>query len=100
VQAFAALAADTRVRIVETLAEGERSVGELVDAFDVTQPVISQHLKVLREAGLVRVRRDGQRRLYSIDGEGMRAIDEWLRQYRRFWSRKLTDLEKYLDANP
>lgn len=99
-QAFAALAADTRVRIVETLAEGERSVGELVDAFDVTQPVISQHLKVLREAGLVRVRRDGQRRLYSIDGEGMRAIDEWLRQYRRFWSRKLTDLEKYLDANP
>jgi DNA-binding transcriptional ArsR family regulator len=77
-EVFAALADDTRLRIVEELAKGERAVGQLVARFDVTQPTISQHLKVLRNAGLVRVRRDAQRRLYSIDPKGLRVIERWL----------------------
>ena len=93
---FAALADPTRRRIVELLAAGERSAGELVDEFDVSGPAISQHLKTLRDAGLVQVRVDAQRRIYAIDRAGFDNIDGWLRGVRKFWSTRLDALEREL----
>jgi DNA-binding transcriptional ArsR family regulator len=100
VQAFSALADDTRLAIVEELAKGERAVGELVERFELRQPTISQHLKVLRDAGLVRVRADAQRRLYSIEPKGFDVIELWLERHRRLWARRLDDLEKHMDDHP
>ena len=93
---FAALADPTRRRIVELLATGERSAGELVDEFDMTGPAVSQHLKTLRDAGLVRVRVDAQRRIYAIDRAGFDSIDGWLQSVRKFWSTRLDALEREL----
>src|SRR5258705_7570193 len=91
-----ALADPTRRRIVELLACGEHSAGELVDEFEVSAPAISQHLKALRDAGLVQVRVDAQRRIYALDPVGLDAIDAWLVNVRRFWTRKLDALERQL----
>lgn len=99
-QAFTALADETRLQIIEALGKGERPVGDLVKRFALTQPTISQHLKVLKEAGLVRVRPDAQRRLYSVDPDGFRAIELWLERHRRMWSKRLNRLERFMDANP
>src|SRR5262249_30198173 len=93
---FAALADPTRRRIVELLAAGERSAGELVDEFDMTAPAISQHLKTLRDAGLVQVRVDAQRRIYAIDRDGLDSIDTWLQGVRKFWTKRLDALEREL----
>lgn len=97
---LAALGDATRVRILDLLFEREQSVGELVDEFDLTQPAVSQHLRVLKEAGLVVSRPDAQRRIYSINPEPLRELDQWLDKYRRFWSGELDSLERHLDANP
>ena len=97
-QAFAALADDTRVRIVDVLASGERSVSELVALFHLSQPAISQHLRVLREAGLVRVRPEAQRRVYSLDPKGLREISTWLDRYREFWASRFDRLEEHMDG--
>ena|SRR2546422_2753210 len=99
-QAFAALADDTRLAIVDELTKGERAVGDLVARFDVTQPAISQHLRVLKEAGLVRVRPDAQRRLYSIEPKGFRVIELWLERHRRTWAKRLDRLEQHMDDDP
>jgi DNA-binding transcriptional ArsR family regulator len=96
VPAFAALADPTRCRIVELLATGERPAGEIANKFDVSQPAISQHLKVLREAHLVRVRIDAQKRMYQLDPAGFAEIDRWLSKVRRFWPARLDALEKEL----
>jgi DNA-binding transcriptional ArsR family regulator len=93
---FEALAEPTRRRIVELLAGGERAAGEIVAEFDVSAPAISQHLKVLRDAGLVRVRVDAQRRIYGLDPEGLSEIDGWLERVRRFWGTRLDALEREL----
>jgi DNA-binding transcriptional ArsR family regulator len=85
---FAALADPTRRRIVEMLAEGELPAGEIARRFDMTPPAVSQHLKVLRESELVRVRPQAQRRLYALDPRGLAALDAWLARYRRFWSER------------
>jgi DNA-binding transcriptional ArsR family regulator len=98
--ALAALADPTRRRIVELLGRGERSAGELVDQFDVSAPAISQHLKALREAGLVQVRVDAQRRIYALDPAGLAEIDAWLASVRRFWSGRLDALERELRKPP
>ena len=99
-QAFAALADPTRRHIVELLGGGERSAGDLGRQFSLTQPAVSQHLRALRDAGLVQVRRDAQRRMYSIDGRGLAEIDAWLSRYRAFWNTHLDALERALhDAN-
>ncbi len=95
-EAFAALSDPTRRHIVELLADGERSAGELARRFTLSQPAVSQHLRALRDAGLVRVRRDAQRRMYSIDGRGLAQIDEWLSRYRTFWNTRLDALERAL----
>ena len=95
-QAFAALSDPTRRRIVELLSGGERSAGEIVDEFDVSAPAISQHLKRLRDAGLVRVRVDAQRRVYAIEPGGLENMNQWLQNVRKFWSGRLDALEREL----
>lgn len=95
---FDVLAEPSRRRILDLLRDGERPVGDLVEALAVTQPAVSKHLRVLRDAGLVEVRADGARRLYRVRPEPLRAIDEWLAPYRVMWERRLDDLERHLDA--
>jgi DNA-binding transcriptional ArsR family regulator len=79
---FAALADPTRRRIVEMLAERELAAGDIAQRFDMTAPAVSQHLKILRSAELVRVRNDAQRRMYAIAPQGLAEIDAWLSRYR------------------
>jgi len=95
-QAFAALADPTRRQIVDLLASGERSAGDLARQFTLTQPAVSQHLRALRDAGLVRVRREAQRRMYSLDGRGLAEIDAWISRYRAFWTGRLDALHRAL----
>jgi DNA-binding transcriptional ArsR family regulator len=95
--AFAVLAEPTRRRILDLLREQPRPVGEIVDALPLSQPGVSKHLRVLREAGLVEVRTDAQRRLYRIRTEPLREIDEWLAPYRAAWVGRLDALEAHLD---
>ncbi len=95
--AFLALADPTRRRIIESLADGESAFGDLADQFDMSRPAVSQHLKVLREAGLVRVRKDAQRRIYRLNAEGLDELGEWLESVRRFWGARLDDLERALE---
>ena len=97
---FAALADPTRVRILDLLSRRERSVGELVDQFELTQPAVSQHLRVLKEAGLVASRAEAQRRVYSINPAPLRQLDRWLQRYRKLWAEELDSLERHLDRNP
>ncbi len=91
--ALEALAEPTRRRIVELLAEGERSAGEIAAHFDTSRPGVSRHLRVLREHGLVRVRDDAQKRLYSLDPAPLAELDAWLAQYRGFWTNRLDALD-------
>ena len=91
--ALAALADPTRRRIVEVLAEGERSAGDLAAHFPAARPGVSRHLRVLREHGLVRSRVDGRRRMYSLDPGPLDELDAWLAQYRTFWQNRLDALE-------
>jgi DNA-binding transcriptional ArsR family regulator len=95
---FEVLAEPNRRRILDLIGPSECAVGELVDRLELSQPAVSKHLRILREAGLVEVRVDAQRRLYSVRPEPLRAIDEWLRPYRQLWATSLDDLERHLDA--
>jgi DNA-binding transcriptional ArsR family regulator len=95
---FDVLAEPTRRRILDLLREDERAVGELVTTLRVSQPGVSKHLRVLREAGLVEVRADAQRRLYRVRPEPLAEIDEWLAPYRRLWASRLDALERHLDS--
>src|SRR5437667_7038044 len=96
--AFDVLAEPNRRRILDLVRAGERPVNELVDELSVSQPAVSKHLRVLREAGLVEVRSDAQRRLYRVRSEPLRTIDEWLEPYRQLWASRLDDLERHLEA--
>lgn len=100
VVAFDVLAEPNRRRIVELLRDRERPVGDLVDRLGVSQPAVSKHLRVLRDAGFVEARVDAQRRMYRVRAEPLRAIDEWLEPYRRLWAKRLDDLERHLGAMP
>jgi DNA-binding transcriptional ArsR family regulator len=95
--AIAVLAEPTRRRIVDRIGTSERSVGELVDALGVSQPTVSKHLRVLRDAGLVTCRTAAQRRIYRIDARPLRELDAWLAPYRRLWTHHLDALERHLD---
>jgi DNA-binding transcriptional ArsR family regulator len=97
--AFEALADPTRRRVVELLAERERTAGELASAFTVSRPAVSRHLRVLREAGLVRWRGEAQTRVYSLDPEPLDELDRWIRSLRRFWPERLDDLEQHLERS-
>ena len=95
--AFLALADPTRRRLIETLADGESAFGKLADQFEMSRPAVSQHLKVLREAGLVAVRKDAQRRIYRLNAEGLGELEDWLDKVKRFWGPRLDDLERALN---
>lgn len=95
-EVFEALADPTRRRMLELLAVRERSAGELVAEFDVTQPAISRHLRVLRDAGLVNYRREAQRRFYRLEPGPLESLDRWLEQYRSYWADRLDALERHL----
>ena len=94
--AFDVLGEPVRRRILELLADGEMSAGaisaNIQDEFAITQPAVSQHLKVLRDNGFATVRPDGQRRLYAVDGTALQDVDRWLNGFRRFWTPHLDAL--------
>lgn len=92
-----ALSEPHRMAIVAMLADGERPAGDFVDALPISQPTVSKHLSVLREAGLVTVRKDANRRLYRLDPRPLAELDAWLAGYRRFWTDRLDALEAHLD---
>lgn len=94
---FAVLAEPTRRRIVDQLRRSERSVGELVTALGVSQPMMSKHLRVLREAGFVASRIAAQQRIYRLQAGPFQSLDEWLEPYRRLWNKHLDALERHLD---
>ena len=94
---FEVVAEPTRRRILDLLLECERPVGDLVTQLAMTQPAVSRHLRVLREAGLVKARTDAQRRVYRLDPAPLAAMDEWLRPYRGMWAANLDRLELHLD---
>ncbi len=98
--AYGALAEPHRRQILDLLREGERPAGDLVERLALSQPGVSKHLKVLREAGLVTVRADGKRRVYALRAEPLADVDAWLARYRAFWSERLDDLERHLEDNP
>jgi DNA-binding transcriptional ArsR family regulator len=100
VVSFAVLAEPSRRTILDVLRDGERPVGDLVRHLHLSQPAVSKHLRVLREAGLVEVRTDAQRRLYRLRAEPLAEIDEWLEPYRRLWSRSLDALGRHLEETP
>ncbi len=97
VATFVVLSEPNRRRILDLLRERERPVGDLVLALDVSQPAVSKHLRVLREAGLVEARVDAQRRLYRLRAAPLREIDAWLAPYRALWTGSLDALERHLD---
>jgi DNA-binding transcriptional ArsR family regulator len=97
---FEVLAEPNRRRILDLLRDDERDVGAIVSALGISQPGVSKHLRVLREAGLVDVRVDAQRRVYRLRPEPLREIDEWLTPYRAAWRRRLDALERHLDEMP
>src|SRR3954471_15868154 len=94
---FAVLAEPNRRRILDELCQGERSVGELVDCLALSQPAVSKHLRVLREADLVASRVDKQHRRYRLRPGRLAEIDAWLAPYRRFWAERLDALQDHLD---
>lgn len=96
---FEVLTDANRRRILDLLRERERAVGELVEDLGISQPGVSKHLRILREAGLVEARADAQRRLYGLRPEPLSEVDAWLAPYRRFWRERLGDLERRLDES-
>jgi DNA-binding transcriptional ArsR family regulator len=97
---FEVIAEPNRRRILDLLRQEERPVSEVVGRLGLSQPAVSKHLRVLRDAGLVDVRVAAQQRIYRIRPEPLRAIDEWLAPYREQWAQRLDDLERELDAMP
>jgi DNA-binding transcriptional ArsR family regulator len=95
---FEVLAEPRRRDILELLRSGERPVGDLVERLNLSQPAVSKHLRVLKDAGLVDVRADAQRRLYRISPQPLEELDAWLEPYRQFWSTQLDRLESHLDT--
>jgi DNA-binding transcriptional ArsR family regulator len=95
---FDVVAEPTRRRILDLLLAGERAVGDLVADLAVSQPTVSRHLRVLREAGLVSSRTDAQRRVYRINAVPLAEVDAWLEPYRRLWAGRLDQLSAHLDA--
>ena len=96
--AFNAVAEPRRRQILDVLAGGGRAVGDLVEALGIPQPLVSKHLRVLREVGLVRVHDQGRHRIYRLDGEPLRPIYDWVRQYERTWNARYDLLDSVLDS--
>lgn len=99
VDAIAVLAEPTRRRILDELRRADSSVGQLVEKLAMSQPAVSKHLKVLREAGFVSSRTAAQQRIYRLEPDQFRALDAWLAPYRRLWARRLDALERHLEES-
>ncbi len=95
--AFNAVAEPRRRQILDLLASGERSVGELVERLGIAQPQVSKHLRVLREVGVVEVRVDGRQRLYRLNGPALKPIFDWVKEYERTWTERFERLDVVLD---
>jgi DNA-binding transcriptional ArsR family regulator len=98
--AYAALSEPSRRQILDLLRGGERSVGDLVSKLELSQPSVSKHLKVLREAGLVGVRPEGKLRWYGLRAEPLAEVAGWLEPYRAHWTARFDALERHLEENP
>jgi len=96
-QSFEVLAEPNRRAILDLLRVRERPVGEIVSALGLSQPSVSKHLRILRDAGMVDARIDAQRRMYRLRSGGLRSLDKWLTPYRKMWQESLDSLEKHLD---
>ena len=96
---FGAIADPTRRAILDILSSRELSAGELAERFPISRPAVSRHLRVLRQAGLVRESRQAQCRVYSLDPTPLRDVDEWLKRYRLFWGARLHDLKKFVEGD-
>lgn len=94
---FTALADPTRRQIIEALAHSEASFGDLADRFEMSRPAVSQHLKVLKDAGIVASRPDAQRRIYRLTDDSLDEVEAWLGKVREFWSQRLDKLEELLN---
>lgn len=99
-QVFAAISDPTRRELLDLLAEREYSVNDLVSRFEVSQPAVSHHLRILREAGLVEKRQAGRRRLYRLEARPLREVYDWVAHYERFWTEKLDALGEHLRRIP
>ena len=95
--AFNAVAEPRRRQILDLLADGERPVNDLVRVLGVAHPQVSKHLRVLREVGAVAVREDGRQRLYSLNGEALKPIHDWVKNYERSWSERFESLDVVLE---
>jgi DNA-binding transcriptional ArsR family regulator len=95
---FGAIADSTRRDILDILKRGDLSVGDLATRFPVSRPAISRHLRILRQAGLVRETRQSQSRIYSIDPRPLAEVDRWIARYRLFWSARLHDLKRAVEG--
>jgi DNA-binding transcriptional ArsR family regulator len=93
---LSALAEPNRLRIVEVLRDGPRSVNELVEALELSQPLVSKHLRVLREAHIVSVRSNAQQRVYELEAAPFEELDTWVASFRRLWEDRLDSLDEYL----
>ena len=95
---FDVLAEPTRRRILDQLLDRPRTVGDLVASLQVSQPSVSKHLRVLRDAGVVQARKDAQRRVYELHPEALAEVLAWIEPYRKLWAGRLDALERHLDA--
>jgi DNA-binding transcriptional ArsR family regulator len=95
---FQALADPTRRAVLDLLRRGSQPAGQIADAFPVSRPAISKHLRLLRRAHLVREHREGRHRVYQLNAEPLRAVDSWIGQYRAFWTASLNDLKAFVEA--
>ena len=96
--AFAALADPTRRAVLDLLRHGSQPAGKIAQAFPISRPAISKHLRLLRRAHLVQERREGRHRLYQLNPEPLKAVDSWLGQYRVFWQASLSSLKAFVEA--
>ena len=95
---FAAIADPTRRTIVQRLARGRLTAGELARGFRMSRPAVSKHVRVLVRAGFLRVRREGRNRVYELDATPLREVDQWLAQYRAFWKTNLRNLKDFVES--
>lgn len=95
---FQALADPTRRAVLDLLRRGSQPAGQIAQAFPISRPAISKHLRLLRRAHLVREHREGRNRIYHLNPEPLRSVDSWIEQYRSFWSASLTNLKAYVEA--
>lgn len=95
---FAAIADPTRRRILHRLAAGELAAGDIAEAFPISRPAVSKHLRILRKAALVQEERRGRQRIYRLNAQPLRDVDRWLEHYRAFWAKNLANLKRHVEA--